>query len=254
MAIKPILFNSDMVRAILDGRKTVTRRVIKDFVPNNALWGYTAFTPKGHISCRGDNGKEYGEKFYKLPYQIDDILYVRESYAAWSRTEGTIPTLHYKADEEDLPDVKWKPSIHMPKEAARIFLRVTNVSVAKLQDITEEEAVKEGVTRLYDDLTAAEYDIFIRTVSKDKDVLKKQNEWGFTNYLWHGNCGLKKISPRKIDNWTYQYSSYDSARDSFSSLWESTVSCKDEDKYSWDANPRVWVIEFERTEKPEKFA
>lgn len=243
---KPILFNTDMVQAILEGRKTVTRRVIKGYVPNNAQWGYTAFTPEGYISCRGDNGKEYGEWFYKLPYQKNDILYVRETWAAYSSTEGIMPTLHYKADDEILPGVKWKPSIHMPKEAARIFLRVTNVSVAKLQDITEDEAIKEGVTRLYDDLTAAEYDIFVRATAIGNGVLKKQNEWGFTNYLWHGNCGLKKISPRKIDNWIYQYSEYDNARDSFSSLWESTISCKDEDKYGWDANPYVWVIEFER--------
>ena len=145
---KPILFNTDMVRAILEGRKTVTRRVIKDYVPNNAQWGYTAFTPEGYISCRGDNGEEYGEKFYKLPYQKNDILYVRETWAAYSRTEGIMPTLHYKADDEILPGVKWKPSIHMPKEAARIFLRPTNVSVAKLQDITTKDMQKEGLTSM----------------------------------------------------------------------------------------------------------
>ncbi|MBQ1545959.1 MAG: hypothetical protein IIZ59_00310 [Clostridia bacterium] len=198
--VKPILFNSDMVRAILDGRKTVTRRVVKGFIPNNALWGYTAFTPKGHISCRGDNGKEYGEKFYKLPYQIDDIMYVRESYAAWSRTEGTMPTLHYKADEEDLPNVKWKPSIHMPKEAARIFLRVTNVSVARLQDITTKDMQKEGLTSM-------------AVFAGDKEIARQ--EWAL--------------------------------------LWNSTIPGKDYNKYCFSANPWVWIIEFERTEKPEDF-
>ena len=74
MAIKPILFNTEMVRAILDGRKTCTRRIAKGFIPDDALWGYTAFTPKGYISCRGVYADGYGEGFYKLPYQPGDIL------------------------------------------------------------------------------------------------------------------------------------------------------------------------------------
>ena len=80
MAIKPILFNTEMVRAISDGRKTCTRRIAKVFIPDDALWGYTAFTPKGYISCRGLYADGYGEKFYKLPYQPGDILYVRETW------------------------------------------------------------------------------------------------------------------------------------------------------------------------------
>lgn len=84
--IKPILFNIKMVRAILDGRKTVTRRVVKTskYIPENAEWGYSGFTPEGHISVRGRcwiNGEErYGESFIKRPYQTGDILYVRETW------------------------------------------------------------------------------------------------------------------------------------------------------------------------------
>ena len=64
MAIKPILFNTEMVRAILDGRKDATRRIVKGFIPDDAVWGYTAFTPKGYISCRGTFADGYGEKFF----------------------------------------------------------------------------------------------------------------------------------------------------------------------------------------------
>lgn len=64
-----------MVRAILDGRKRTTRRIVKGFIPDDAIWGYTAFTPKGYISCRGTFSDGYGEKFFKPPCELGDILY-----------------------------------------------------------------------------------------------------------------------------------------------------------------------------------
>lgn len=78
--IKPILFNTDMVRAIMQNMKKATRRAIKGFIPDDAIWGYTAFTPKGYISCRGTFAVGYGEKFFRLPCQPGDILYVRETW------------------------------------------------------------------------------------------------------------------------------------------------------------------------------
>lgn len=136
-----------MVRANLDGRKSCTRRLVKGFVPDDAIWGYTAFTPKGYISCRGTFADGYGEKFFKLPYQIGDILYVRET---WSKG---LERYIYRADYSDTEkfyrngkeiEIKWKPSIHMPKEAARIWLNVTDVRVERLQEITEAGAEAEG--------------------------------------------------------------------------------------------------------------
>lgn len=142
MAIKPILFNSEMVRAILDGRKDATRRIVKGFIPDDAVWGYTAFTPKGYISCRGTFADGYGEKFFKLPCEPGDILYVRET---WKKALNGY--YYYEAwQRNDIADVtKWKPSIHMPKEAARIWLKVTNVRVERLQEITDEQAKREGI-------------------------------------------------------------------------------------------------------------
>lgn len=147
MSTKPILFNTEMVRANLDGRKSCTRRLVKGFVPDDAIWGYTAFTPKGYISCRGTFADGYGEKFFKLPYQTGDILYVRET---WSKG---LERYIYRADYSDTEkfyrngkeiEMKWKPSIHMPKEAARIWLNVTDVRVERLQKITEAGAEAEG--------------------------------------------------------------------------------------------------------------
>ena len=158
MPIKPILFNTDMVRAILDGRKTCTRRIVKGFIPNDAVWGYTAFTPKRCISCRGTFADGYGEKFFKLPYQPGDILYVRETI--WQKvrcyldvnreTQGVFcHEYRYVATDKE-PETGWnfswvkRPSIHMPKEAARIWLKVTDVRVERLQEITETQAQSEG--------------------------------------------------------------------------------------------------------------
>ena len=143
--VLPILFNTEMVRAILDGRKDATRRIVKGFIPDDAVWGYTAFTPKGYISCRGTFADGYGEKFFKLPCEPGDILYARET---WKKA----PNGYYYYEDwqrNDIADItKWKPSIHMPKEAARIWLKVTNVRVERLQEMTLKDFKAEGI---YDD-------------------------------------------------------------------------------------------------------
>lgn len=217
MSIKPILFNTEMVRAILDGRKSCTRRIVKGFIPNDAVWGYTAFTPKGYISCRGTFADGYGEKFFKLPYQLGDILYVRETwerFECWncdgdergncpkepkkSVLDKTCGCYMYRATDEISGDAKWHPSIHMPKEAARIWLKVTDVSVERLQDIDGKGCVKEGI---------------------EEEPLKAVGD--------------------------------EFAKGMFHDLWDSTIKKSDLDRYGWDANPWVWVIEFERCDKPE---
>ena len=192
MAIKPILFNTEMVRAILDGRKDATRRIVKGFIPDDAVWGYTAFTPKGYISCRGTFADGYGEKFFKLPCEPGDILYVRETWCDDRQfTHDSTPGRYfYKASENG--DFKWHTSIHMPKEAARIWLKVTDVRVERLQDMTDDDAEAEGC-----------FD-------------------------------------------------YTSTALGFFDVWDSTIKKSNLNCYGWNANPWVWVIKFERCEKPEE--
>lgn len=199
MAIKPILFNTEMVRAILDGRKTCTRRIVKDGIPDGAMWRYKAFTPKGYITCRGVYADGYGEGFYKLPYEPGDILYVRETWCGLPVNEAGHfrghPIYYYKADGDLRPEGwrgAWRPSILMPKEAARICLKVTDVRVERLQDMTDDDAEAEGC-----------FD-------------------------------------------------YTSTALGFPDVWDSTIKKSDLDRYGWKANPWVWVIEFERCEKPEE--
>ena len=204
MAIKPILFNTEMVRAILDGQKTCTRRIAKGAIPDDAMWGYTMFTPKGCISCRGVYSDGYGEKFFRLPCQQGDILYVRETWCKGSWVNEK-ERYYYKADDNDFL-CTWHPSIHMPKEAARIWLKVTGVRAERLLDITLEDIKKEGI---WDDY---------KTYSEE--------------YLEN----LRKVAYPKV----------------FSKLWDSTIKKSDLDRYGWNANPWVWVIEFERCEKPKE--
>lgn len=215
MPIKPILFNTEMVQAILDGRKTCTRRVIKpqpDEKHTYPLGFVTDSTEKKEVGCFGFAANEYGGsiQYVKPPYRYapGDILYVRET---WKKA----PNGYYYYEDwqrNDIADVtKWKPSIHMPKEAARIWLKVTNVRVERLQDITPKGAESEGVGNLfYDDIG-----------------------YGEKNY------------GTEVDT------EYGIAKEQFAWLWESTIKKSDLDRYGWDANPWVWVIEFERCEKPE---
>ena len=221
MAIKPILFNTEMVRAILDGRKDATRRIVKGVIPDDAVWGYTAFTPKGYISCRGTFADGYGEKFFKLPCESGDILYVRETWGE-GYEEGTYI---YRASDKlaGLPTFKesskliYHPSIHMPKEAARLWLKIMNVRVERLQEMKPVDVIKEGA---YPDCW---------------DCLNTYGESG-------SQCcyGTEE-----------QCSQCDEVMMEWEKLWNSTIKKSDLDSYGWSANPWVWVIEFERFEKPE---
>ncbi len=203
--VLPILFNTEMVRAILDERKICTRRLIKhnvDAVLNSPY----------HKEHPEVEDKQIISKLCQPPYQPGDILYVRET--VWQKTghyldvDGeTKPSWYnefrYVASDEK-PGIGWnyswvkRPSIHMPKEAARIWLKVTDVRVERLQDITSEQICREGVEVEY---------------------------------------------PHVLNGEEKRYA--------FSALWNSTIKKADLDRYGWSANPWVWVIEFERCEKPE---
>lgn len=212
MSEKPILFNTEMVRAILDGRKSCTRRVVKGYIPKDAQFGYTGFTPNGAISCRGifeTSQSEYREKFFPLPYQPGDILYVRETWYKGAerymyRADYSDTERFYRGGEEI--EIKWHPSIHMPKAAARIWLKVTDVRAERLQEITEDGAKSEGA------------------IDSRGFILSPDNE----------------------------YNRMHTAREHFAEIWNGTLKKSDLDRYGWDANPWVWVIEFERCEKPGK--
>ena len=130
--IKSILFNTEMVRATLENRKTATRRVVK---------------PQHLRVLDSPYHKEHPEtpcevllkRLCEPPCRPGDILYVRETWA--ESADGYV----YRADNPDSDGWGWRPSIHMPREAARIFLRVTGVRVERLRDITEEQAQAEGL-------------------------------------------------------------------------------------------------------------
>lgn len=140
--MKPMLMNTEMVKAISAGRKTVTRRLIKP-QPHNVL--YDGILQQGEIED-GDVlltlNKDNKTEMLIPPYQAGDVLYVRETWCKGSLNGGA-EQYFYKADDNDF-HCQWRPSIHMPKEAARIFLRVTDVRVERLQDVTLDDAIAEG--------------------------------------------------------------------------------------------------------------
>lgn len=213
--MKPILFNTEMVRAILDGRKTVTRRCVKYKYSNTEIqvrtdkYGTSLIEIQKDVEGETFGKNEDGTTWRKLlayiekepPFKVNDILYVRETWC--SAYDGE--RYFYLADKVtvrekywllDYDNVKWRPSIHMPKKAARIFLRVTGVRVERLQDMRLDDFKKEGTI-------------------------------------------AASISPE--DDLNYRFN--------FSNLWDSTIKKDQLQYYSWDANPYVWVIEFEVIDK-----
>lgn len=234
--VLPILFNTDMVRAILDGRKTVTRRLVKHDVDAILNSPYHKEHPEVE-------DKQIIGKLCMPPYQPEDTMYVRETWrvGAWDvhnqmiafdYKDGTCGELTYIHDcelferlvnqsRDDARKAKceyngvdfvwkkgnspcrWHPNIHMPKEAARIWLKVKDVRVERLQNMDWRDALDEGVNTQFPRTETGEY-IF------DENPI-----------------------------------------DDFIDLWNSTIKKSDIDRYGWDASPWVWVIEFELCEKPD---
>ena len=230
--MKPILFNAEMVRAILDGRKTVTRRVVKP-QPGDVYSGgnvelrrHTDGPHKGEWHCYQESppldkrtNRPWGGQI-KSPYQDGDILYVRET---WAKNENpnsnNFGGYEYRADYLgahccDLID--WSPSIYMPKEAARIFLRVTDIRVERLQDMTEDDVCAEGVESIIRSCEHMDFSVVPPELCYNTNQCK--------------DC---------IINYSYQ--------ELFGKMvWDATIKKKELPRYGWKANPWVWVIAFEK--------
>lgn len=208
--VLPILFNTEMVRAILAGRKTTTRRICKDgndyVVPDMDLYDANSRTYAIHSYADKEHTDRLSLVERNCPICPGDILYVRETWCNVNK-KGLEPDFYYYADtftceDYDATEWKWRPSIHMPKEAARIWLRVTDVRLERLQDMKLDDFLKEGASLLPEAFNDPE-------------------------------------------------NAYMQAQDAFIRIWESTIKGKDQSIYMWGENPWVWVIEFERCEKPE---
>lgn len=219
MKSRPILFSAPMVRAILEGRKTQTRRALKpkwplaDVIPadgaeRSGLWYGAKQVPLK------DEGDMYG--FRCRHGVIGDELWVRETWAErddiLERGKKWRHYLRYRADGGELAHeyhhyARWRPSIHMPRAASRITLRITSVRCERLQDMTEQDAIAEGGMRY---------------------ELGEAEEGPRIGWRHDG----------KGDGLTYE-----SPRDSFAVLWDSINGTK----APWSSNPWVWVIGFEKT-------
>ena len=218
--VLPVLFNTDMVQAILDGRKGATRRVVKYKYSNTEMkmrtdkYGTRLIEIQKDIEGETHGKNPDGSTWRKLlpyiernpPCRKGDILYVRETWCTGYNGEAHF----YRADKNteraskliDYDKCRWRPSIHMPKAAARIWLKVTGVRVERLQDMALGDFLREGVA-------------------------------------------IRPEAYNDPDN------AYGQARDNFIAIWDSTVSRQDKGRYGWEANPWVWVIGFERCGKPE---
>lgn len=216
---KPVLFSAEMVRAILEGRKTQTRRVIRDI----DKWD------RAYLNDSRRVGKPVGEVefFYypscgggkiEPPYgRSGDSLWVRETWGTEIQYGGVRPSrlpsdikIFYRTDGEGQRGLdRWRPSIFMPRWASRITLMVTNVRVERVQDISEDDAIAEGIQRF--DYGPDSYKPEYRTIC----------------------FGTQELALGAM---------HTTAKGAFSRLWDSINS---KSGYSWASNPWVWVVEFE---------
>jgi hypothetical protein len=263
MSERPILFLPALLPAILDGRKTQTRRIIKPqpiLVGNTWTWpedgrnskaswadfirdpsrGMERFCPYGHAGDRlwikepwqyydwDEDGRP------KIRYRLDDATAWCDPPDEWTDRIGDIwvelsEPVNYNIDRRAC-DRRWRSPMFMPRWACRTTLEIVNVRVERVQDISEDDARAEGVDPLF---TEAE-------MARHPDLAITARE-SWTNYLWHGRWGKYGMGNAKSDAWPYQFSGYKDPRLSYSSLWEAING-----PGSWDANPWVWAITFRR--------
>lgn len=240
MKFRPILFSTEMVKAILEGRKTMTRRILKlkhmDIAyvgaihPDGSGKGWIAWAPGKGVTAEYTKQAYPGNQGFACPHgAVGDVLWVRESFCYGS--EDCYHGFFYRAsDQVDFLEDEdgsiilnkdgserspWKPSIHMPKSACRIFLKIEDIRVERLQDISEADAIAEGIQPLL-----ASTAQLIEYGQLYRDYLKKPEL--FNEGLWPKN--------------------------SYRSLW-----IKINGADSWQANPWIWCLSFTRIDKPENF-
>lgn len=141
----PILFNTDMVLAILDGRKTTTRRAVKKSQCMLADRKEPHELDRKYAPFDGMTDAELVACTYRPPYKPGNVLYVRETWCKSTNFDEYYYAANRKNTDRAPYGLKWRPSIHMPKAAARIWLKVTDVSVERLQDMTGQDILREGV-------------------------------------------------------------------------------------------------------------
>ena len=238
---RPILFSAPMVRATLAGQKTMTRRVIKEhplegpadaIFPDGSGKGFVAWWGPGPHTAEKTAKLYPGEDGFKCPYgQVGDRLWVRESWKTYAsldhlppREISTWAAIEYSAGgsnvvgQESLHGMgKSRPSIFMPRWASRITLEITGVKVERLQDITDIDAMAEGLSRLSKDALTFKYGI------PDRDGLPGNDDCGWHWKEWTANPGV-----------------------AFKKLWDS-INGKTPGK-SWDDNPYVWAVSFKRVD------
>lgn len=200
-----IIFQGWGVRAILEGRKTITRRVIK---PQPEIVDAEPRYRENTWAFWSDKVPKYrGELIVHCPYgKPGDLLWVRET---WAIDQGDQSVIFYRATDDKTCGNPWRPSIHMPRKASRITLRIADGRVERVQEITEEDAKAEGIQAEWIDVDG-------------KTIYGSGNRFGFG-----------------LDDQAY------TQREAFAKTWDSIYAKRG---FGWDANPFVWVIAFERIE------
>ena len=252
--MKGKIFNAQEVQAILNGSKVMFREVIKPYPilsDDKSYWEFKGVRWAGENSSYaknfGDNARPVMPDL--CPYRVGQKIFCKERFSEELQQIycKQLAKFNYAAtcDEEVIkvdsdgwqlfrkngdPASPWKPAQHMKQEHSRLTLEITDIKVERLAEISEEDAIKEGVNKLF---TEEEMKHVLRVHQIEKNDTYK-------NYLWHGHIG-RTITKKQSDEWEYQCSAYEKAKDSFFSFWNANHE-KPEEKF--EVNPFVWVVDF----------